>query len=129
MRLNNRDHRKIVIIDGHTGITGGINLADEYINEIVKYGHWKDSAIMIKGEAVWNMTVMFLTMWDYLRGIDEDFNLFKPELPLVEKNIKDGFVQPFADNPLDDEPVGEIIYMNLINKAKRYVYINSLFNY
>ena len=125
LRLNNRDHRKIVIIDGHTGITGGINLADEYINEIVKYGHWKDSAIMIKGEAVWNMTVMFLTMWDYLRGIDEDFNLFKPELPLVEKNIKDGFVQPFADNPLDDEPVGEIIYMNLINKAKRYVYITT----
>lgn len=125
LRLNNRNHRKIAIIDGHTGITGGINLADEYINEFVKYGHWKDSAIMIKGESVWNMTVMFLTMWDYLKGIDEDFNLFKPQVSPVDENKAKGFVQPFADSPLDEEPVGEIVYMNLINKAKRYVYITT----
>lgn len=120
-RLNNRDHRKIAIIDGHTGFTGGINLADEYINEIEKHGHWKDAAVMLKGEAVWNLTVMFLSMWDYLRGIDENFNEFRNN---ISKDM-DGYAQPFADNPLDDESVGEIVYLNLINKARRYVYITT----
>jgi len=124
-RINNRDHRKIAIIDGHTGFTGGINLADEYINEYEKFGHWKDSAIMIKGEAVWSMTVMFLSMWDYLEGINEDFNKFKPEMEPLEESCKDGYVQPFADSPLDDETVGEIVYLNLINKARKYVYITT----
>jgi len=124
-RINNRDHRKIAIIDGHTGFTGGINLADEYINEYEKFGHWKDSAIMIKGEAVWSMTVMFLSMWNYLDGSNEDFNKFKPDIEPLEESCKDGYVQPFADNPLDDETVGEIVYLNLINKARRYVYITT----
>ncbi|MCK8827410.1 cardiolipin synthase [Natroniella acetigena] len=125
--LNHRDHRKIAIIDGHTAFTGGINLADEYINKIEKYGHWKDSAIMLKGEAVWSMTVMFLSMWDYLRGIDEDLNEFKYDETLLQDNHKDGdgYIQPFADSPLDDETVGEIAYLNLINKAKEYVYITT----
>ncbi|MEG1296358.1 MAG: phospholipase D-like domain-containing protein, partial [Niameybacter sp.] len=65
-KFNNRDHRKILVIDGHTGFTGGINLADEYINAYEKHGHWKDTAIMLKGEGVWNMTNMFLTLWDYI---------------------------------------------------------------
>lgn len=125
VRHNNRDHRKITIIDGHTGITGGINLADEYINEIAKYGHWKDAAIMIKGEAVWSMTVMFLTLWEYLRGVDEDFSRFKAKIPKNRVNISTGYYQPFSDSPLDDEHVGEIVYMNLINKAKRYVFITT----
>ncbi len=124
-RLNNRDHRKIAIIDGHTGFTGGINLADEYINEIERFGHWKDTAIMLKGEAVWNLTVMFLSMWDYLKGIDEEFIKFKGPIDLDDKIEADGYVQPFADNPLDDEPVGEIVYLNLINKAKKYLYITT----
>ena len=122
--LNNRDHRKIAIIDGHTGFTGGINLADEYINKFNKYGHWKDTAIMIKGDAVWNMTVMFLSMWGYIRGIDEDFTKFKKDIP-VDNNNGQGYVQPFADNPLDDETVGETVYLNIINKAKKYVYITT----
>jgi cardiolipin synthase len=124
LRFNNRDHRKIAIIDGHTAFTGGINLADEYINAYEKYGHWKDSAIMLKGEAVWSFTVLFLSMWDYLRGEDEDFNLFKsPNLP--EGQSEDwGYVQPFADNP-DNEAVGEIVYLNMINKAQKYVYITT----
>lgn len=123
-RLNNRDHRKIAIIDGQVGFTGGINLADEYINGIDRFGHWKDSAIMIKGEAVWSLTVMFLSMWDYMKGIDEGFNKFKKE---THENYKEqnGYVQPFTDNPLDDETVGEITYLNLINKAKNYVYITT----
>lgn len=124
-RLNNRDHRKIAIIDGITGFTGGINLADEYINAIEKYGHWKDSAIMLKGEAVWSLTVMFLSMWDYLCGIDEDFYRFRQHLPADHGKTWDGYIQPFADSPLDDEPVGETVYLNLINKARRYVYITT----
>jgi cardiolipin synthase len=124
-RLNNRDHRKIAIIDGHTGFTGGINLADEYINQIEKYGHWKDTAIMLKGEAVNNLTVMFLTMWDFIRGINEDYSQFKKNSPLEVQGSGSGYVQPFADNPLDDEAVGETVYLNLINKAKRYIYITT----
>ena len=124
-RLNNRDHRKIAIIDGHTGFTGGINPADEYINEIVRFGHWKDTAIMIKGEAVQSLTAMFLSMWDYIRGIDEDFSLYAGEPPIYDGSLTDGYVQPFADSPLDDEPVGQLVYLNLINKAKKYVYITT----
>jgi len=123
LKFNNRDHRKIVIIDGVTGFTGGINLADEYINRIKKHGHWKDSAIMLKGDAVWSLTVMFLSMWDYLKGTDEDFNAFKNTLPF--QNGNDGFIQPFGDSPLDGEAVGEIVYMNVINKANKYVYITT----
>ncbi|HHU32659.1 MAG TPA: cardiolipin synthase [Clostridia bacterium] len=122
-RLNNRNHRKIAVIDGCVGFTGGINLADEYINKIEKYGHWKDTAIMLKGEAVWNMTVMFLTMWCYLRGTDEDITKFKADYS--SNKISPGYVQPFADSPLDDEPVSETVYLNLINKAKSYVYITT----
>lgn len=125
LRLNNRDHRKLAVIDGHTGFTGGINLADEYINKIERFGHWKDTAILVKGEAAWNLTVMFLTMWDFLRGIDEDFLDFKNKSKMGELIKNDGYVQPFADSPLDDEPVGEIVYLNLINKAKRYIYITT----
>lgn len=124
-KLNNRDHRKIAIIDGHTAFTGGINLADEYINEFEKYGHWKDTAIMLKGEAVWSLTVMFLSLWDYLRGTDEDFKKFKDNTCLSDESITGGYIQPFTDSPLDGEAVGEIVYLNLINKANKYVYITT----
>ncbi|MCI6738043.1 MAG: phospholipase D-like domain-containing protein, partial [Intestinibacter sp.] len=77
-RLNNRDHRKIAVIDGNVGFTGGINLADEYINEYEKHGYWKDAAIMLKGDAVWSLTIMFLSMWDYIDNIDENYLRFKP---------------------------------------------------
>ena len=77
LRMNNRDHRKICVIDGHTGFTGGINLADEYINVRQLHGHWKDTAIMLKGDAVWSLTVMFLTMWDFVRGERSDFELYR----------------------------------------------------
>ncbi|NMB02180.1 MAG: cardiolipin synthase [Firmicutes bacterium] len=122
--LNYRDHRKMMIIDGHTGFAGGINLADEYINAYEKYGHWKDSAFLIKGESVWSLTVMFLTMWEYLRAETVDLNSFRPPQSAVELQSQ-GFIQPFADNPLDSEAVSETIYFNLINRAKDYVYINT----
>ena len=121
-RLNNRSHRKLCVIDGHVGFTGGINLADEYINEKERYGHWKDSAILLRGEAVWSMAVMFLTMWEYARGVREDYEKFRPAA-VIQGTEADGFVQPYTDNPLDDEPVSETVYLNLINKAERYVYI------
>ena len=125
IRMNNRDHRKICIIDGHTAFTGGINLADEYINAINKYGHWKDTALVMKGDAVWSFTVMFLTMWDYLRHTNEDYEQYRPHIYLNEPIESDGFVQPFTDSPLDDESVGETVYMNLINHSKDYVYITT----
>ncbi|MGG7078905.1 cardiolipin synthase [Clostridium sardiniense] len=123
--LNNRDHRKITVIDGHTGFTGGTNLADEYINEIVRFGHWKDASIMIKGEAVWNLTVMFLQVWSFNTGEKINYSDFKV---LDEHKLdieSDGYVQPYADSPLDDEIVGENVYLNIINKAKDYVYIST----
>lgn len=125
LRMNNRDHRKICVIDGHTGFTGGINLADEYINVKVIHGHWKDTAIMLKGDAVWSLTVMFLSMWDYIREEKSDYELYRPQVYQLEPMPTDGYLQPFADNPLDNEPVGENVYLNLINRAQRYVYITT----
>lgn len=123
-RLNNRDHRKIAVIDGLTAFTGGINLADEYINAYEKYGHWKDSAVIIQGEGVWSFTVMFLALWNYIRKTEEDFKSYRISQN-TEDFASDGYVQPFTDSPLDDESIGEIVYLNLITNAKRYVYINT----
>ena len=120
---NNRDHRKILVIDGKTAFTGGINLADEYINEIEKYGHWKDSSVLLKGKAVWSLTLIFLQMWEICRGEKEDFSIY---LPSYETNGKSsGYVQPYADSPMDNENVSEHIYMHIINNAKKYVYITT----
>lgn len=123
--MNNRDHRKIAVIDGCTAFTGGINLADEYINGYEKYGHWKDSSLVIQGDAVWSFTVMFLALWNYQRKTEEDYEQFRPLAVEAEKFVSNGYVQPFTDSPLDDESIGETVYLNLINNAKRYVFINS----
>ena len=122
---NNRDHRKICVIDGNTGFTGGINLSDEYINQKERFGHWKDTAVMLKGEAVWSMTVMFLHMWSVVSGIENplEHEAYLPHVYHPERFEGSGFIQPFSDTPLDGEVLGENIYLNIINKAKRYVYI------
>ncbi|MGL5068420.1 MAG: cardiolipin synthase [Sarcina sp.] len=125
LRMNNRDHRKIAIIDGHTGFTGGINLADEYINKIVRFGHWKDSTIYLKGEAVWSLTLMFLQAWNFDNPNEEDYNQFRPAVNMLSEFAADGYVQPYGDSPLDGETVGENVYLNVINKAKDYVYITT----
>lgn len=125
VRLNNRDHRKICVVDGHTAFTGGINLADEYINEKERFGHWKDSAIRLKGEAAWSMTVMFLTMWEYVSGEKEDIPSYRPKVLPAEAWEGKGWVQPYTDSPLVREPVAETVYLNLINKAKEYIYITT----
>ncbi len=120
--LNNRDHRKIVVIDGRVGYTGGINMADEYINDIHPYGeHWKDAGIRIEGEAVWNFTVMFLQMWNMSRYTEEDYGRYRYQFkePVVGK----GYVQPYMDTPLDNEILGENVYLNMIGNARKYVYI------
>ncbi len=124
-RINNRDHRKIAVIDGYTAFTGGLNLADEYINAYEKHGHWKDSAILIQGEAVWSFTVMFLSLWNSQRNTSEDYEQYKPADKPAKTFLCDGYVQPFGDTPLDDESLGETVYLNLISTAKRYVYINT----
>ncbi len=122
-RLNNRDHRKICVIDGGIGYTGGINLADEYINAYERFGHWKDTAVRLHGEAVWNLTVMFLSLWDYLRDIKEDYASYRPGIYTPFPADSDGFVQPYCDSPLDNEPVGQRVYLNMVHRARRYIYI------
>ncbi len=122
--MNNRDHRKICVIDGVVGFSGGINLADEYINIQSKYGHWKDTAVMLQGDAVRSLTVMFLGMWDGSGGKETDFKQYcLPKTEIVEG--RGGFVQPYCDSPLDDEHVGKTVYLNLIGSAVRYVHITT----
>lgn len=125
LRHNNRDHRKITVIDGHTGFTGGINIADEYINKQDRFGHWKDTGVMLKGDAVWNLTVMFLQNWQLETGETWDYKLYLPNRYSDKKIEAKGYVQPYGDTPVDNEIVGENIYLNMINKAKKYVYITT----
>ncbi|MBD5084422.1 MAG: cardiolipin synthase [Clostridiales bacterium] len=122
LRQNNRDHRKYMIIDGRVAFTGGINMADEYINVKPRFGHWKDSAIRLEGDAVWSMTVSFLSMWDFTHSEEEHFTPFRPA-PAQGGTV--GYVQPYHDCPWDNEPVGQSVYLNLIYRAKRYVYITT----
>lgn len=119
---NNRDHRKILVIDGHTAFTGGVNLADEYINLKERFGHWKDIAVMIKGDAVKSLTMMFLQMWNITEKEKEDYE--KYILPKEEVSVKsDGFVVPYGDSPLDFENLGEEVYFDIIHQATKYVHI------
>lgn len=123
--MNNRDHRKIIVIDGKIAYTGGVNIADEYINVVERFGHWKDAGIRITGDAVWSFTTMFLEMWSYVTKGTEDFSKYKVlsnhNSELMAKNK--GFVQPYGDCPLDKRYVTEAIYLNLINHARKNIYI------
>lgn len=118
---NNRDHRKILVIDGKVAYTGGVNLADEYINEENPYGHWKDTAIMLKGEAVKSFTLMFLQMWNINRGTTEDFGKYIDNQGFPQE--ENGYVIPYGDTPFDGENVGEHVYMDILNQAEKYVHI------
>ena len=123
IRQNNRDHRKIMVIDGRAAFTGGMNLADEYINEIERFGHWKDSAVLLRGDAVWSMTVMFLSMWNHYTDEEEAFERFRPERTVCPESK--GWVQPYTDTPLDNEKVSQAVYLNLISRARKSVYITT----
>ncbi|MBE6655656.1 MAG: cardiolipin synthase [Ruminococcaceae bacterium] len=143
---NNRDHRKIAVIDGKVAFTGGINLADEYIGAVERFGKWADNAVMVEGDAAWSFTLMFLQMWDIIhRGSDEDLLRFLPTgispLERLEEKRQDGregessllapvspsskLILPYADSPLDTENIGALVYMDIIQSAKRYVYITT----
>ncbi len=149
---NYRDHRKILVIDGHTAFTGGVNLADEYINHIVKFGHWKDTAVMLKGEAAKSFALMFLQMWNITERHEEYDKYLNVETLAAGKKTSrnrsdgkatltsgqkaneetvpttrqlDGYVIPYGDCPLDADKVGERVYMDILNRATRYVHIMS----
>ncbi len=117
--FNHRDHRKITVIDGDVAFSGGVNFADEYINKVKLFGHWKDNAFCIKGPAVYKFTSLFLTLWDFTAKARTDFQSYKGT---VQYNCN-GYVQPYGDSPLDFENVAENTYINVINNAKDYVYI------
>lgn len=124
--MNNRDHRKITVIDGEVGFTGGYNLANEYFNLTHPYGIWKDSGIRLRGDAVRSMTMQFLELWQASKrqeDFDEDLSRYFPSTGYIALNR--GYAAPYADNPLDDIHLGEDIYMNLLKNAKRYCYIIS----
>lgn len=120
---NTRDHRKIAVIDGRIGYTGGLNLADEYVNLESPYGHWKDSAVRLEGEGVKPLIVMFLTLYNMQRRSTEDFSAYIPER--YERFEGEGYVQPYGDGPrpMYARQIGEDVYINLLNGAKGYVYI------
>lgn len=121
--LNHRDHRKLCIIDGTTGFTGGINMADEYFGKAQPYGQWKDSSLMLKGPAVYSFTCTFLKMWSMVSGTKEDFSAYRVECGgLVPDDL---LVQPFDDTPLDSETVSQNAYSNVLNHAHRYVWITT----
>lgn len=119
--LNNRDHRKVMVIDGKVGYTGGINIADEYINMYERFGHWKDCGLRLEGKGVEGLSVLFLSMWNasLKDSVVEDYS---PYLIKYEEEPNDGYYIPFADNPTDDERLCKNIYLNMVNTAKDYVY-------
>ncbi len=116
---NYRDHRKIAVIDGHTAFTGGVNLADEYINIGSRFGHWKDTAVMMKGPAVASYTLMFLQMWN-IPEKNPDYTQIETEVPELDGK---GFVVPYGDSPLDQVRLGQQVYMDILARAERYVHI------
>lgn len=121
---NNRDHRKIAVIDGHTAFTGGMNIADEYTGEKIRFGKWKDSSICVRGRAAWSFTVMFLQMWTFLSKEPVDYAAFLPPRQAFRLSAN-GWVQPYADSPMSRENVGEQVYLQVIGNAKRYVYFTT----
>ena len=118
---NNRDHRKIIVIDGEVAFTGGINIADEYVNRIRRFGHWKDNGICITGGAVSRLTALFLEMWNTVMpdNIEHYGRYIRTSTPCETE----GYVIPYGDCPLDEIQVGKRVYMDIINRAERYVYI------
>lgn len=122
---NNRDHRKITVVDGREGFTGGLNLADEYINAVEKFGHWKDTAVKIEGDAVRSLTALFLAAWNAQNKESLDYGIYM-ETKTIAAGAK-GAVIPFGDGPefMYPESVGENVYLNMIHAARKYLYITT----
>jgi cardiolipin synthase len=123
--LNHRDHRKILVIDGHTAFTGGINLADEYINRRSRCGYWKDNAVMLCGMGVRTLTLLFLEMWNSVRPTDRDAAPYLPKAHLPESPRGEGFVQPYGASPLDGELLAQNVYFDIISRAEKYVWFST----
>ena len=123
--MNNRDHRKITVIDGKVGFTGGINISDEYINLKERFGHWKDTGLMLKGPGVFNLTLMFLEMWNAFNKDGDRYAEFIPDSFEECGSADDGYVLSFSDSPLDNESVGESVYTDMLYQAKDYIYITT----
>ncbi len=121
--MNNRNHRKITVIDGYIGYTGGFNLADEYINQIRRFGHWKDTAIRLYGEAVYSLTQMHLELWNAFHKEPDNCLQYRPHVYHPAPFSSDGYVQPYYNSPFENETFAQDIYIDLLNQAERYVYI------
>lgn len=121
--MNNRDHRKITVIDGAVGFTGGYNLADEYFNLTHPFGRWKDTGIRLEGEAVVSLTEQFLEMWNAVRPTDSDMSAYLTRIPC--RSREDAFVQPYADSPLDQEFMGENVYLSMAEGAQERVWFTT----
>ena len=115
--LNHRDHRKITVVDGEIGFTGGLNFADEYINRKDRFGVWKDTGFCLRGPGVYPLTVTFLKMWDFVTECESDYPSYAPR----GEYTANGLVQPYCDSPLDGENVSENAYLNILQRAERYV--------
>lgn len=135
IRQNNRDHRKITVIDGVVGFTGGINIADEYINIGSKYGLWKDNCVMLKGPAVNGLTTLFLSIWYFFEKKKKEeetlidvskYSYYTNEKLDVRENKKQrGFVIPFGEEPFDGEDTARNVFLQMISKANKYIYIST----
>ena len=125
--MNHRDHRKITVVDGNVGYTGGANFADEYIGEDVRFGEWRDNILRLEGEGVRSMTTLFLEMWNANRPTDtrEGAAAYMPNPEASRRVMCPGLVQPYGDSPVDNEILAENVYLNVINQATDYVYIYS----
>lgn len=123
---NFRNHRKIVSIDGRIAYTGGINIGDNYINTEDQAIYWKDSGVRVEGEDAWSLSMMFLSIWEFFVGDDDDYAGYKPAFEPSDKVIpSNGIVQAFSDNPLTSELITENIFLNMIYSAKDYIYIKT----
>ncbi len=118
--MNHRDHRKIMVIDGVTAFSGGVNLADEYINEKKRFDIWKDNMIRVKGEAVWSFTLMFLSHWNALRPTDQDMRVFFRQNTIGKS---DGYVVPYGETPLDAQVTAQDVYIGMLENARKYCWI------
>lgn len=120
---NNRDHRKIVVIDGKTAFTGGVNLADEYINQVERFGHWKDAAVKITGDAVRSFTIMYLQMWNVSKQGSENYEAYVKDIVYENPLYHDGFVIPYGETPTRSTEVGKTVYQSMISGSAKYVHI------
>ena len=121
--MNNRNHRKITVIDGYIAYTGGFNLADEYINQKERFGHWKDSAIRVYGEAAFSFTKMCLELWNAFHDTHDRCEQYVPHRFHLQPFPTDGFVQPYYNSPFENEILAERVYLDLLYQARRYVFI------